>query len=62
MSEAANLIMYAVAAASLLAAALVLARRPASEAALYRKRIAGTMLLALALILFGFATAVRTTI
>jgi hypothetical protein len=62
MSERATLIMYAVAAVAALAGLAVVARPTRSEPALYRKRIAGTMLLALALILFGFATAVRSTI
>ena len=62
MTERASLIMYAVAALSGIAGGAVLYGRPADEAARYRKRIAGTMLIALAFILASFATAARTAI
>jgi energy-converting hydrogenase Eha subunit E len=62
MTERATFIMYAIAAVAALASLGVVVRPARSEPAVYRKRIAGTMLLALALILAGFATAVRSTI
>jgi hypothetical protein len=62
MSALANAIMYAVAAVAGLAGIILLARRAASEAAVYRQRIASTMLLAFAIILAGFATAARVAI
>jgi drug/metabolite transporter superfamily protein YnfA len=60
MSGGATFIMYAVAAVAGLAGAIVVGRRARDEAAVYRHRIAGTMLLALAAILAAFATAART--
>jgi len=51
----APLIMALVAAASAVAAAVVLSRPVTSEAGSYGKRIAGTMLAAFAIILGGFA-------
>lgn len=51
----APLVMALVAAASAIAAAIVLARPVTSEAGAYGKRIAGTMLAAFAIILGGFA-------
>ena len=51
----APLIMALVAAASAIAAAIVLLRPVASEAGAYGKRIAGTMLAAFVIILGGFA-------
>ena len=62
MSALANAIMYAVAAVAALAGIVLLARRAVSEAAVYRQRIASTMLLAFAIILAGFATAARVAI
>ena len=59
MSDTALVIMYGVAAFALVAGLLVVLPRAADEAARYRRRIAGTMLLALSLILTTFATTFR---
>ena len=53
----APLIMYAVAGAAGAGGILVLTRRAASEGAVYARRIGATMLLALAVMLAVFATA-----
>ena len=51
-----TIIMYGVAAVALVLGAVVVTRRAGDEGAIYRRRITGTMLLALALILAVFAT------
>jgi uncharacterized membrane protein len=51
-----TLIMYGVAGLALLLGLFVVTRRAPSEAAVYRRRITATMLLALSLILAVFAT------
>lgn len=59
MSETALVMMWGVAAAALIAGLAVVLPRTAHGAARYRRRIAGTMLLALSLILTTFATTFR---
>lgn len=59
MTTLATLIMYGVAGIAAILAALVLTRRAETEPAVYRHRIAGAMLGALALILVVFATTFR---
>ena len=56
----APIIMYAVAAACGAGAAVVVTRPARSEAAVYARRIAATMLGAMALILTVYATAMAT--
>ncbi len=58
----ASLIMYGVAGVSALAGGFVATRRAPDAAAVYRRRIAGTMFIAFAIILAGFATAARFAI
>jgi len=52
----ATTIMYLVALAALVVGVVIIARPTPSEAAVYRHRIFGTMLIAFAVILAGFAT------
>jgi hypothetical protein len=54
-----TIIMYGVAGIALLLGLVVVTRRAATEAAVYRRRITATMLLALSLILAVFATTFR---
>ncbi len=56
----ANLIMYGVAGVAALSGIAVIARPAADAPAVYRRRIAGTMLFAFALILASFATVTLT--
>ena len=49
-------IMYLAGLAALIAGVVVIARPTPSEASVYRHRIFGTMLIAFAIILAGFAT------
>ena len=51
-----TLIMYGVAVVALLLGVIVITRRAVGDAAIYRRRITGTMLLVLSLILAVFAT------
>ena len=51
-----TLIMYAVAGVFAILGLVVVTRRAVTDAAIYRRRIVGTMLLALSLILAMFAT------
>jgi len=54
------IIMYAVAATALAGGGFLLTRQATSEGAIYARRIAATMLCALALILTVFATALAS--
>ncbi len=56
----APIVMYAVAAVAGAGGVVVLTRRAEGEGAIYARRIGATMLLMLALILAGFATAMAS--